>query len=81
MTINSLTEYFLLEIFLKEQEKMFIPEVELAFSNSCTARCYICKITQEYLPEQVKRYNLPVELVRGLFEDVFGILDYGKNGF
>ena len=37
------------------------------------------KITQEYLPEQVKQYNLPAELVRGLFEDVFGILDYGKN--
>lgn len=38
------------------------------------------KITQEYLPGQVRQYNLPAELVRGLFEDVFGILDYGKNG-
>lgn len=33
------------------------------------------EITQEYMPQRVKAYNLPEELVRGLFQDVFGLFE------
>lgn len=33
------------------------------------------EITKEHLPRWVKEYNLPGELVRGLFRDVFGLFD------
>jgi tetratricopeptide (TPR) repeat protein len=33
----------------------------------------IQEITEQHLPRWVKEYNLPGELVRGLFQDVFGI--------
>jgi hypothetical protein len=33
------------------------------------------EITQEYMPQRVKEYALPDELVRSLFQDVFGLFD------
>lgn len=77
--INSLLDYFLTELYVKEKE-MIIPEVELAFSNSCTASCYICSPVhggdnEPFMSQQV--FNKCVERLK---EISFQMLQTGGDG-